>query len=234
MKKIFFLFLLTCPTFLFAQLELGMRFGLNMAKADLQNTDGDLIEAARRNGINVGAFANIQVGNIIALQPEITFSQKGFKPSFTNIDSASTVSTDYLDMPLMIEAGFKLSNRARFFVNAGPNVSYLINAEEEFYNATNGETTTSPFDIDNEEIERLDIGVNFGGGFSVRARRWKYTLDVRYNMGLKEILTVESAYDFADKAKHRVTNISLGVSYFVFGNKDKILDAATEGGSGYY
>lgn len=234
MKKVFFLFLFICPTFLFAQLELGMRFGLNLAEADLRNTDGDLIEAARRNGVNVGVFANFQLGNIIAFQPEVTFSQKGFKPSFTNIDSASTVSTDYVDMPLMMEAGFKVGNRGRFFVNAGPNVSYLIKAEQEFYNGTNGETITTPFDFDDDEIERLDFGVNFGGGFSVRARKWKYTLDVRYNMGLKEILTVDSAYDFADKAKHRVTNITLGVSYFVFGNKDKMLDAATKGGNSYY
>jgi len=233
MRKLIIILFFSFPTLIFAQLELGMRFGLNMSEANLESTNGDLIEAARLNGVNIAAFANFQLGKIVAFQPEIAFSQKGFEPTFTTADSSSTVKTDYLDMPLMMEAGFALGNKGRVFVNAGPNVSYLIKAEEEFYNGTNGETMTLPYNMEEGTLERLDFGVNFGGGFSLRANRWKYTLDVRYNMGLQEILAVEDAYDFADKAKHRVTNISVGISYFVFGGKKAMVDTA-KSASGYF
>lgn len=234
MRKLIILCLFTFPTFLSAQLELGFRAGLNMSEAaDLRATNGDLIEAAQLNGVNAGVFANFQLGSIVALQPEVTFSQKGFSASWDSSDSSSTLNTSYLDMPVMIEAGFALGNKFRIFANAGPNVSYLIKAEEEFYNAMNGETTTTEYNFDIESLERIDVGVNFGGGISFRTNRWKYTLDARYNMGLKEIMAAENAMDFVDKAKHRVTNISIGISYFVFGGVKKVINSTKEAGRYY-
>ena len=220
MRKLIILFLFSLPTLLNAQLELGFRAGLNMSEADdLRATNGDLIKAAQLNGINAGVFAKFQIGSIIALQPEVTFSKKGFVTSWDNSDSSSMLNTSYLDMPLMIEAGLAIGKRFRIFANAGPNVSYLIKAEEEFYDSMNGETTKTAFNFDIESFERLDVGVNFGGGISLRTRRWKYTLNARYNMGLKEIMSNKDAMSFVENAKYRVTNISLGISYFVFGGR---------------
>ena len=106
MRKLIILFLFSLPTLLNAQLELGFRAGLNMSEADdLRATNGDLIKAAQLNGINAGVFAKFQIGSIIALQPEVTFSKKGFVTSWDNSDSSSMLNTSYLDMPLMIEAG---------------------------------------------------------------------------------------------------------------------------------
>ena len=233
MKKLLFLLLFIFPSFIFAQLEIGIRTGLNMSEANLETTNGDLLEAAKLNGLNFGAFANFELGNIFAFQPEVAFSQKGFKASWNATDSSSTLNTNYLDVPLMMEAGIKLGENFRIFAKAGPNVSYLLNAEKEFYNSMNGETTTTPFDIEQESLERIDFGVNFGGGLSLRVNRWKYTLDARYNMGSREILATEDAVDFVDKAKHRVTNISVGISYFVFGGKKKMIQS-TQGEKKFY
>lgn len=231
MRKLIIFCLFALPTLLSAQLELGFRAGLNMSEAtDLRATNGDLLKAAQLNGVNAGIFANIQLGSIMAMQPEITFSQKGFTATWDSSDSSSTLNTSYLDMPVMVEAGFALGDKFRVFANAGPNVSYLIKAEEEFYNAMNGETITTEYNFDTESLERLDIGVNFGGGISFRTNRWKYTLDARYNMGLKEIMATQDAMDFIDKAKHRVTNISIGISYFVFGRARKMINTTQEAG----
>ena len=88
MRKLIILFLFSLPTLLNAQLELGFRAGLNMSEADdLRATNGDLIKAAQLNGINAGVFAKFQIGSIIALQPEVTFSKKGFVTSWDNSDS---------------------------------------------------------------------------------------------------------------------------------------------------
>lgn len=234
MRKLIILCFFVLPTFLSAQLELGFRAGLNMSEAnDLRATNGDLIKAAQLNGVNAGIFANFQLGSIVALQPEVTFSQKGFTATWDGSDSSSTLNTSYLDMPLMIEAGFAMGKNFRVFANAGPNVSYLIKAEEEFYNSMNGETTTTEYNFDVESLERLDVGVNFGGGISFRTSRWKYTLDARYNMGLKEIMAAEDAMDFVENAKHRVTNISIGISYFVFGGAKKMINTTKEAGKYY-
>lgn len=235
MKKLIILCFFALPTFLSAQLELGFRAGLNMSEAsDLRATNGDLLKAAKLNGINAGIFANIQLGSIMAFQPELTFSQKGFAASWNTADSSSTLNADYLDMPVMIEAGFALGKNFRVFANAGPNVSYLVQAEEEFYDAINDETITTEYNFDENSLARIDVGVNFGGGISVRVNRWKYTLDARYSMGLKEIMETQDAMDFVNKAKHRVTNISVGISYFVFGGKKKMINSATKEAGKFY
>ncbi|MEM6965893.1 MAG: porin family protein [Bacteroidota bacterium] len=234
MKNLFFVFTLIFPTLLFSQLELGFRAGLNMAEgSDLRATNGDVLEAARRNGITAGLFANIQLGKVLALQPEVTFSQKGFTASWDTSDSTSTLNASYLDMPMMLEAGFAVGNRFRVYGNVGPNVSYLLEAEQKIYDALNGESTTIPYDFSEESIERIDVGVNFGGGFSVRINRWKYSFDARYNMGLREIMATNGTQDFVDKAKHRVRSISVGLSYFVFGGKKKLQDSS-KNNRGYF
>ena len=73
-----------------------------------------MIEAARINGVNVGAFANVQLGSVFAIQPEMTFSQKGFE-TYSGVDTATTLNMNYLDFPLMIEAGFALGDRFRIY-----------------------------------------------------------------------------------------------------------------------
>jgi len=74
-------------------------------------------------------------------------------------------------------------------------------------------------------LERLDLGVNFGGGISVRINRWKIMADARYNIGLLSLIEVNSASNFFETAKNKVTNIALGASYTLIGNKNTFTPA---------
>ena len=78
-------------------------------------------------------------------------------------------------------------------------------------------------------LERLDLGVNFGGGISVRVNRWKFMADARYNIGLLSLIEVDSASSFFETAKNKVTNIALGASYTLIGNNNSFTPAPTTG-----
>jgi len=230
MRIYIFVALLCFPFFLSAQVEIGFRAGANLAEADLQRLYDKPFELESMNGIQASLFVNFQLGSAIALQPEISYSQKGFEASWNNADSSYTLRTNYFEVPLMIEFGFPIGKNLRVFGNAGPNASYLFNAQEEFHDKINETFSISDFDFEEENmLERLDLGVNFGGGVSFRVNRWKFMADARYNIGLLNLIEVNSASSFFETAKNKVTNIALGASYTLLGNKKDFTPTPTTG-----
>lgn len=220
--------LLTFPFLLSAQVEIGIRAGANMSEADLQRFYEQPFELESMKGIQISIFGNFQIGSQFALQPEISYSQKGFEASWNNADSAYVLRTNYFEVPFLLEFGVPVGKNLRIFGNAGPNASYLYNAQEEFIDKINNVITNSDYDFNTENaIERLDLGVNFGGGISFRINRWKIMADARYNIGLLQLIDVDSANSFIQTAKNKVTNISIGASYTLVGNKNTFTPTPT-------
>ena len=225
-----FIALLCFPFFLSAQVEIGFRAGANLAEADLRRFSNLPFELESMQGIQASLFANFQLGSAIAIQPEISYSQKGFEASWNNADSSYTLRSNYFEVPLMIEYGFPIGKNFRIFGNAGPNASYLFNAQEEFHDKINETFSITDYEFGDENmLERLDLGVNFGGGISVRVNRWKFMADARYNIGLLSLIEVDSASSFFETAKNKVTNIALGASYTLIGNNNSFTPAPTTG-----
>ena len=220
--------MLCFPFFLSAQVEIGFRAGANLAEADLQRFSNKPFDLESMKGINAGLFASFHLGSSISLQPEISYSQKGFEASWENADSSYTLRTDYFELPLLLEFGFPIGKSLRIFGNAGPNASYLFNAKEEFHDKINDDFSITDYNFEEENmLERLDLGINFGGGISVQVDRWKFIADVRYNIGLLKLIEIESANNFFESAKNKVTNIALGVSYTLIGHKNTFNPAPT-------
>ena len=234
MRIYIFIAMLSFPFFLNAQIEIGFRAGANMAEADLQRLYDKPFELESMRGIQASLFANFQLGSSFALQPEISYSQKGFEASWNNADSSYTLRTNYFEVPLMLEFGIPIGKNLRIFGNAGPNASYLFNAKEEFFDNVNETFSITDYNFQEENmLERLDLGVNFGGGISVRINRWKIMADARYNIGLLSLIEVDSANNFFETAKNKVTNIAIGASYTLIGNKNTFTPAPTTGGNYY-
>jgi len=225
-----FIAMLCFPFFLNAQIEIGFRAGANMAEADLQRLYDKPFELESMKGIQASLFVNFQLGSSIALQPEVSYSQKGFEASWNNADSSYTLRTNYFEMPLMLEFGIPIGKNLRVFGNAGPNASYLFNAKEEFHDNVNETFSITDYNFQEENmLERLDLGVNFGGGISVRIKRWKIMADARYNIGLLNLIEIDSANNFFETAKNKVTNIAIGASYTLIGNKNTFTPAPSTG-----
>ena len=226
--------LLCFPFFLSAQMEIGFRAGANMAEADLQRLYDKPFELESMQGIQASIFVNFQLGPSIALQPEVSYSQKGFQASWNNADSSYLLRTNYFEVPLMLEFGIPVGKNLRVFGNVGPNASYLFDAQEEFQDNVNEIFTISEFNFEEENmLERLDIGVNFGGGISFRINRWKIMADARYNIGLLKLIEVDSANSFFETAKNKVTNIAIGASYTLIGNTNSFTPAPSSTGKYY-
>lgn len=161
----------------------GIKGGYNLASV---NFDGNG-ETDQRNGFHVGVYGESFVSNSFSIQPELMYSQQGYK--ITNANGTFTQKLDYINLPIMLKA-YPSKN---FFLEAGPQIGLVISHKEVYEGFI---TTTQEF-----EPKKFDYGVNFGAGIKTDSG---ISIGVRYHLGLGDL------YDSNDKALNRVLQFSLG------------------------
>ena len=181
MKKFFLLF--SFLVFIFSitnaqdnrsTLRFGPKVGLNLA--NVYDSEGEKFDADSKLGFAVGAFAAIPIGNILGLQPELLFSQKGYKASGSVLGSAytSTRTLNYLDIPLLIA----VKPTQNFTIVAGPQYSYLLSKKDVFTNSLL--TVEQEEQFKNENIRKNTLC--FLGGFDVNVNRLVFGARVGWDL----------------------------------------------------
>lgn len=165
MKKITTLLIASCSLFgmnVNAQedyrdnLKFGLKAGGNYSNVwDERDQD---FEADGRAGFATGMFLHIPIGKFIGVQPEVLFSQKGFKGSGVLLGQSYEFkrTTNYLDVPLL----FTFKPTSVFTLVAGPQFSFLMSQQD---NLTSGPYTTSEFrEYENDNIRNNTLGAVVG------------------------------------------------------------------------
>ena len=221
MRNYLSLLVFLIPFSLAAQLEIGFRVGVNMSELNVDKIIANPLKFSEHKGIQISGIFNFQLSKRFALQPELAFVQKGFQYAMEGGDYQELL-TNYFELPLLGELGIPIGNKLQIFVDAGPSLSYLLSAKESIFDADIDELSIENIDFDiREEFERLDYGLNFGGGFSLRFGRSRLRFDARYNLGLNELLAVDSTQAVYNLAKNKVTNFSVGYTYILLGEIKK-------------
>ena len=221
MRNYLFAIAFLIPFSISAQLELGFRVGVNMAELNVDELVANPLDFSQNQGIQVTGIFNFQLGKLFSIQPELGFAQKGYQFMMEGGDYQELLS-NYFEMPVLAEVGIPIGNKLQIFADAGPNISYLLSAKESIFDADINELSTESIDFDlREEFERLDFGMNLGGGFSLRFGRSRLRFDARYNLGLNEVLAIDSPQSAINLAKNRVTNFSVGYTYILLGKIKK-------------
>lgn len=118
-------------------------------------------------GYHAGVFANISLSDLVAFQPELLYSQKGAK-SLTPAGDYSTRRFHYVDVPLV----FHLNTGGLFF-EAGPQVGFLVKAQDKY-----GSSTTT---LTHANFNTVDLGYVVGLGYQ---RKSGLGVGLRYNGGV--------------------------------------------------
>ncbi|MBN1989353.1 MAG: PorT family protein [Bacteroidales bacterium] len=163
MKKTLFLIIASVALFAstgFSQdVHFGPKVGLNLS--NVYDSEGEDFDADAKFGLAAGLFVSIPIGSFLGIQPEVMFSQKGFKASGSILGNNYTFkrTLNYIDVPLLIA----VKPSEMFSIVAGPQYSYLISSKDEFED--------SFLDIEQEEeFENDNLRKNtlcFLGGFDV-------------------------------------------------------------------
>ncbi|WP_395050270.1 porin family protein [Flavobacterium sp.] len=126
-------------------LSFGLKVGANYSNVYDSETQDFVADA--KFGLAAGGFVSIPFGKFIGIQPEILFSQKGFKSTGTYLGStySMTRTTDYIDVPLL----FAVKPIKEVTVLFGPQFSYLMKQKDDFTGGTISSTQQQDFNNDN-------------------------------------------------------------------------------------
>ena len=127
------------------QLRLGLKIGANLS--NVYDSQGEQFNADPKFGLAAGGFLAIPVGKYLGVQPELLFSQKGFKATGLILGSPYEITrtTNFIEVPILVV--FKPSST--FSILAGPQYSYLIKQKDVFTNSIANVAQEQEFENEN-------------------------------------------------------------------------------------
>lgn len=199
MKKTSILFiLLLAAGFAFGQFSIGPKVGFNTNKL---TTDLDQISSDITNSFNFGVF--VRIGTKIYVQPEVNWLTRGgvFKQPAADDRSPINQEVDLKTIEIPLIVGWRIINLGvgNIRILVGPSASIVT---DKTVSTSSEEGFINP--IKESDIEDMVWGFNMGAGVDILM----FTLDVRYQMGLNEVIQKVEDFDFYSKSN--VFSISLG------------------------
>lgn len=186
------------------QLFVGASGGVQISSIDFVPNVFQEINLGMTAGVSAKYISQKNLGMIL----EMNFAQRGWKEEFpkgSNLAYSRTLN--YLEIPIMTHIYF--GNKARFIINLGPQVSFLLgdkaNANTDFINQ-------NPQGTQYKEIEhRFDYGLIGGLGMEVNTPIGSFDLEGRYYFGLGDIFDNKRETDIQkfSRSAHRVIEAKL-------------------------
>lgn len=129
-----------------SKISFGLKLGANYS--NVYNSEGQSFVADGKFGFAAGAFLGIPIGSYVGIQPEILFSQKGFKASGSILGGTYnfTRTTNYLDVPIFLA----IKPAQGFSIVLGPQFSYLLSQTDDYGILT----VTQKQEFDNQNIRK--------------------------------------------------------------------------------
>jgi len=216
LTKVFLIAILVAfATESFAQINFGIKGGVNLAKLmekyiGDEDFDGDLNEYTKSKlGFQVGPVVEFGFSDLISLETGLLLSAKGTKSEFSeeSMESKSSASIMYLNIPVNARVGFDVGG-TRIFGAVGPYIGVGLSGKYKGEYTINGETTTEEEDLEfgNDEAEsdlkRLDYGLSIGAGAAFGA----FEVGLNYDLGLADLR-------FSDNFKTSTRCLSITAAY---------------------
>ena len=198
MKKLVLGAAIAMSSLTFAQ-QFGIKAGMNVSSL---SKDAGLDDSKSKIGFNAGLFMNAPLGQNFSIQPEILYNNLGDKVSYKNLAGNEYASVarnlDYIAVPVM----FQYNATPEFYLEAGPEFGFLVNAKVKTDNSVLNTTTTSSLDTD--AYKDFNMGIGLGAGYYFTP---KIGLTARYVAGLTDVYSTNNG----DKVKNN--NFQVGLAY---------------------
>jgi hypothetical protein len=141
------------------RVQIGIKAGTNFA--NVYDTQGEDFRADGKFGFVGGGFLSLPLGSVVGVQPEVLFSQKGFRATGSLLGSnyGLTRTTNFIDIPLYLTVKPTEAVTLLF----GPQFSYLMRRKDVFKSGLGSVTQIDEFNNDNirKNIFGLAGGLDF-------------------------------------------------------------------------
>lgn len=158
MKKLFLGAAIAVSSLTFAQ-QFGAKAGVSVSSL---SEDATLSDQKSKVGFNAGLFMNAPLGQNFSIQPELLYSQYGDKAEATVASNkySYTRSLDYITVPVM----FQYNATPEFYLEAGPELGFLVSAKNKVKNETTGNTVTETSNY-KDDLNGFNFGLGLGAGY---------------------------------------------------------------------
>ena len=155
-------------------LQIGFKAGIN--SSNVYDAQGEQFVASSKIGFVGGAFVSIPIGTLFGFQPELLFSQKGFKGTGIMLGNpySFTRTTSYIEIPLLLQ----IKPTTFLTVVVGPQYSYLTKQKDEFTSTSYSTAQEQEFANDNilKNILSFIGGIDFNSNPFVLSLRTAWDL----------------------------------------------------------
>ncbi len=197
---ILFIFALNSTVHAQLNLDMGLKVGVTRAQMDVSDLDENTT-VEQLQGYMGGVFLRLTLLNLIAVQPEINYMQKGAIFKEPNV-ATNTFMLNYVEVPILGKLNlFKLLGIAQTSIYGGIAYSKLLEAKGRY--ETEDETTEQDLkelfnERENSYVGGLDVQLNLGA--------LKLLVDGRVTLSQSNILDPE----MDSEALNRVYSLSVG------------------------
>jgi outer membrane protein with beta-barrel domain len=182
-------------------MRFGVKAGINLSNVyDEENND---FVADNKVGLAAGVFVTIPLGKVLGFQPEVMYSEKGFKlqGSILGNDYEYKRTNTYVDVPLQLQ----IKASPMFSILVGPQFSYLIQTKNDF---NDGDfTNEQEEDINGENYKKTVFGFTVGADVNLDS----FVISAR---GGWDISKTDSDGDSSDiNYKNQVLQLTVGYAF---------------------
>lgn len=203
--------------------QISIKAGINMASISESVAEDNYQELENKTvtGFQAGLAFDLMPNSFFSIQPELLYIQKGGKVVY-ELDRENRIESryyyNYVEVPVLAKLKFMgEESRVGFYLLGGPYAGLALNGKVKNTVTILGQTSTSEdkFNFDNNDSEdfqrRLDWGVSFGGGVKFSA----VYLDLRYNLGINNLMDNDANNENDNEAyrRHRGIGVTLGYEF---------------------
>ncbi|MBL7827612.1 MAG: PorT family protein [Saprospiraceae bacterium] len=200
--------------------QLGIKGGIQLAtmKQEDENIDQDDLEKHAIIAPVLGVTLDLNITDHFSIQPELLYTQNGGRNTYSyfGVETESTYRINYVEVPVLakIKVGNPEDGGVGFHVAAGPWLGLAMSGTTHTETTVFGSqiVTEDKFTFDNEDnAKRANFGVIGAAGISFS----NFTLDLRYNYGLNNLLDEDADNNNDNKPvlQTRGLAVTLGVTF---------------------
>ena len=207
MKKLFVGLAVVVGSMSFAQ-QFGIKAGANISSISKDGFE----DSKSKVGFYGGLFMNAPLSEQFSIQPEVLYSQQGaeVKRTYTVLGNTTTIdgklNLDYITVPVM----FQFKATPEFYIEAGPEFGFLVNAKQKGDIKVNGNTVASNTYDAKDNYNSFNMGAALGVGFNVTEN---FGVNARYVAGFTDINKDGNTSLQNDDNKNRNNTFQVGLNY---------------------
>lgn len=200
--------------------SIGFNGGANLNNVSFSPTIKQNSMTGITGGLTARYISEKYFAMICGAQVELNFSQRGWDELFEimgdngqpikDTSRSYTRKMTYIDVPFLAHLAFGNEEGLQFFLNLGPQISFLIGESEEMYNINMNDLTNTQKEVYGEKIgNKFDYGIAGGGGIELRTKKaGSFLIEGRYYFALSDFYSTTKK-DYFARAAHGTITIKL-------------------------